>query len=482
MDLVLLVLFCAIALLYLVFALLRFNEAVVALPLFFPTYFWRIQVYGIPFSLIEVLIYLLFAVFFGRKAFVFFRGQKGFWTKVRERRWIFDGAKIDFMGYFLPILLFLASAILGVVVAKEKIIMMDGHTIFYGRKVALGIFKAWIVAPVLMFVLFRVVVNNGTRVLKLLNYFTVSALILALWGLAQVVTKSYVTPDARASGPFESANYLALYIAPALFYVLFRVKEAVLPVNYLDKYSLWRISLRRRTMPLEKPENLLFFLAFLVLLLVLFFTKSYAALMAFFLSALFYFGLEYFEYYKKKQIKKFPLKMVVMGLVVFLGVLAAVFLIDAAKLQAVFQFGMRNSSSVRWQVYTIALWLLWENWLTGIGLGQFPALYQTQAVRILGYAPYEWNMLHPHNLYLTMWLYLGLPGLVAFLWIIYLTVAKSWQHIWQFAFCKVNETPKIRVLGLVLLLIILAHGCLDTPYFKNDLSLIFWMVVSVASI
>jgi len=481
MDVILSVIFLAVAVAYLVFALRKFDEAVFALPLFFPTYLWRVEVFGIPFTLVEVLIYLLFVVFLGRMLVKFLRGHKGLMETVKKLP-IFDGSKKCPCRYMWPVLLFVASAVLGVIIAKDRILMMDGQTIFYGRKVALGIFKAWIVAPVLMFVLFHASVKKTSQILKLLNYFTVSALVLSLWGLVQVVTQSYTTPDARASGPFESANYLALYVAPAVLYVLVRVKEAIFPVSHLDKYSLWRIPFRRRKMPLEHPENFLFFFAFLILLLVLLFTKSYAAMMAVFCAAVFYFGLEYLEYYRSKEIRKFPWKIVVMALVFAAVVLMAIFMIDSAKLQAVFQFGMRNSSSVRLQVYTIAIQLLKENWFTGIGLGQFPALYQTEAVRILGHAPYEWNMLHPHNLYLTMWLYLGLPGFAAFLWIIYLTVAQCWGNIRTFAFSKISEVPKIRILGLALLLIILIHGCLDTPYFKNDLALIFWLVVSVVAL
>jgi O-antigen ligase len=475
MEGVLSVCFLALAAVYLLFALKKFDEAVFALPFFFPTYLWRVEFYGVPFTFVEVLIYVIFLVYLGRVAVGIHR--TGFRAAIRKLP-IFDKAKGCPCRFLWPLLLFVAGAALGTVIAQDKIVMLDGHTIFYGRKVALGILKAWIIAPILMFVVFRGTIRKSRQILKMFNYYTVSAILLSLWGLFQVITQSYVTPDARASGPFESANYLALYITPAVLYMLVRVKESVFSVIHLEKYSLWKMPFRRSKMPLEHPENFLFIIAFLILLLVLLFTKSYAAMMAVFASATFYFGLEYLEYYKKKSERRFPWRMAVMAIMFAAAVMSAVYLIDASKLQAVFQFGMRNSSSVRVEVYTIALQLLGENWLTGIGMGQFPAFYQLEAVRILGHVPYEWNMLHPHNLYLTMWLYLGLPGFVAFIWILYLLVAQCWKNILTFAFSKINELPKIRVMSLAMLLIILMHGCLDTTYFKNDLSLLFWMVAA----
>lgn len=450
-----------------------------ALPLFFPAYLWRTELLGVPFTFVEVLIYLLLVVFLARgTVWILKTGIRPALKKLP----LFDGSKKCPCLFMWPVLLLVASAVLGVMFAQEKILLIDGQTFFYGRKVAMGIFKGWILAPIMMFALFHVSIKKSRQILKVLNYYTVSAVFLSLWGLFQVITQSFITPDARASGPFESANYLALYSAPAVLYILIRVKESVFPVSHLAKYTLWRLPFRRRKMPLETPENFLFIFAFLLLALVLLFTKSYAAMLAVFFAGVFYFGLEYLEYYKSKEIRKFPWKMVVLAVLFAVMVMSAIFMIDASKLQALFQFGMRNSSSVRVEVYTIALNLLKENWFTGIGLGQFPAVYQLESVRILGHVPYEWNMLHPHNLYLTMWLYLGLPGFAAFLWIIYLLVAQSWKNLKTFAFNKIGEIPKIRVIGLSLLMIILIHGCLDTPFFKNDLALLFWMVASVIAL
>jgi O-antigen ligase len=188
--------------------------------------------------------------------------------------------------------------------------------------------------------------------------------------------------------------------------------------------------------------------------------------------------MEYFEYAKKKG-KRFPWKTVAVFFTVAAFLLVSVFVIDPSKLSAVFQFGMRNSSSVRVEVYTIAVNLIRENWLTGIGPGQFPAYYQFESVRILGHVPYEWNMLHPHNLYLAFWLNLGLAGIVSLIWLVWLMFMECLKYMRAFAFGAIKEVPKIKIIGFTLMLAILVHGFLDTPFFKNDLALLFWLIAAV---
>jgi len=161
------------------------------------------------------------------------------------------------------------------------------------------------------------------------------------------------------------------------------------------------------------------------------------------------------------------------------SVLFTVFLIDPGKWQNVLQLQLRNSSSVRVEVYTISFNLVKDHWLTGIGLGQFPLYYQLNAVNYLGHVPFEWNMLHPHNLYVAIWLNMGLAGVISFAWILYILVKKSWPHFRTFAFHQFYETPKLRIAGFSMLLIVLVHGFLDTPFFKNDLALIFWLIAAI---
>jgi O-antigen ligase len=479
-----LLIFLAPAAAYFVFALKKIEEAVFALPLFFPLYLWKGTVAGVPFTLVEMLIYAVFLAYLVRGIFDACRVKKSSLTRSVFNIFKNEGeenglAAILREKFWPPILLMVAGAIGGVLMAKQSVLLIDGVTPFYGRKVALGILKAWIVCPIVMFVLFRLAVRKSGDILKMLNYYTISAIVLSIWGLAQVAMQNYITPDARASGPFESANYLALYIAPAVLYMAVRIKESVSPAGGIEKYSFWNMPFRRRKAPLERPEIFFFLAGFLTVFLAIMFTKSYAAILSVFFAAVFYFGLEYREYRKKKAVSGFPWKVYAAVAAVVAVILIAVFFIDSSKLGSILRFQDRNSSSVRVEVYTIAANLVKENWLTGIGPGQFPAYYQLEAERILGRAPYEWNMLHPHNLYIAFWLNLGLAGFAGFVWLLYLMVAACRNDFEKFAIAGIKEQTKIRVMGFTLLLTVLLHGLFDTPFFKNDLSLLFWLITAV---
>jgi O-antigen ligase len=78
-----------------------------------------------------------------------------------------------------------------------------------------------------------------------------------------------------------------------------------------------------------------------------------------------------------------------------------------------------------------------------------------------------------------MWLNLGLLGLIAFTWILVVTFKRSAYHFKKFASTEINSAPKLRVLGMALLVSILVYGLFDTQFFKNDLSVLFWVIIAV---
>jgi len=317
--------------------------------------------------------------------------------------------------------------------------------------------KGWIVAPVIYLLLILANVKGTKDVYKVLDGYAFSAIVLSLWAIYEASSGHYITPDARASGPFENANYLALFIAPALLYLIFKVREM--------------FQGRARAISIGA------FCACLVLLVALIASKSYAAMIALAVAAIFYFGVEYKSSFASRGGKLFSWKWVFI-IFVFVGILLlAVFFSDPSKWMAMFQFGERNSSSVRLEVYSIAWGLIKGNWISGIGMGQFPALYQVNATAILGHVPYEWNMLHPHNLYLAMWLNLGIVGLVSFIYIIAATVSRFLVGFKGVLDEKLFGTLKLRLILFAMLLIVLIHGLFDTPFFKNDLALLFWVII-----
>jgi O-antigen ligase len=112
--------------------------------------------------------------------------------------------------------------------------------------------------------------------------------------------------------------------------------------------------------------------------------------------------------------------------------------------------------------------VLENSWVWGIGAGNFQEKYLEYQKY---FAPYlEWAVPHPHNLYLALWLYGGIFGLVGFLALVF---------FWFSALFRSQKNPSLRFIGLGIMLYVLLHGLVDTTYLKNDLAVLFWLLFAL---
>lgn len=119
------------------------------------------------------------------------------------------------------------------------------------------------------------------------------------------------------------------------------------------------------------------------------------------------------------------------------------------------------SGSVRLAQYRETWKLLRDHSIRGAGL----AGYQ-QAI-----APYHEDahveiFLYPHNLLLAVWVELGLAGVLVFLAMLYQFFRRAFT---------IHQSP----ITSAAMLVILVHGLVDVPYFKNDLAMVFWVIVGI---
>ena len=399
-----------------------FPRLLALFPLLFPLYLYRGNMFGLSVTLPEVCLF--FAILY----FVF-----------RERVWEKSWRREHAGGLFVwPVLIFLAAALFSALISPRLSYFADGGE-FYGLSKAVGIFKGWILSPIAYFYLVRYFFKEKPSLMETaLNALLASGVLLSLYALYQVFTGDYLTSDFRASGPFESANYLALYLGPILIYSVHSIFGAK-----------------------NKAEKIVMIFSALICAAALFFTKSYASWVAVFASAAVSFFL-----FLRKQSK--PVRTVSAAVILLLFGVLLFSQIDTAKFSQFLDISNRSSSSVRIQVYKIAWELIREHPVFGIGLGQFEQVYQVTAVRILNNAPFEWVMIHPHNLYLALWLNTGLLGLVSMLYLV-------WQSLkWIF-----EKDSKKRPIVAMMLIVILVHGFFDTPLFKNDLAFEFWLLLAM---
>jgi O-antigen ligase len=96
-------------------------------------------------------------------------------------------------------------------------------------------------------------------------------------------------------------------------------------------------------------------------------------------------------------------------------------------------------------------------------------------------APY-WNATHidrfiyPHNIVLNFWVATGILGVIAFGWLMVMAFRLSWIQ-WRAgdrAFAPIQLGVFLALVGIVV------HGLVDVPYFKNDLSVEFWVLLALS--
>jgi O-antigen ligase len=323
------------------------------------------------------------------------------------------------------------GATLGVITAPHYIALPSG-TLMDSQQTALGIWKGWIVAPMLYFFVFTQVISDGDKLKKLLQYFTYSGALVVVLAYAFGVFDHGFTYDFRLSGFFESANYLSLYIVPPL----------LLGIYYLLHGSM-----------LGRREELYNLASVTAMTHALFLTQSYAAIIGVFGALVLYMLVLLIRH--RMNLLKISMAFMVL-LITFAAIVGSQ--LNSRKFQQFLDFENRSSSTVRIEIYEVSVGLISDYPLTGVGPGLFQGYYQTKGPDFLEKAPMEWNIPHPHNVFLAFWLNAGLLGLLALLGIIALAHLRL-------------TYPVIAFWGIVI------HGLFDTPFWKNDLAMIFWLIV-----
>lgn len=310
----------------------------------------------------------------------------------------------------------------------------------------LGIFKGWFLIP---FLLYLSIINTfdqeSLNKLSIPLYFSI--LVISSWAIMQkfgIITTlfyqkgdpsfdQYLTTHFRVFGPFESPNYLAMFIVPA----------ALLSIPIFNLVQ-------------NRIVKILVALTFLAPLFTLFLSGSRAGLIGLVFAVLVYLFIS-----KKDRFLD--------SVIISTGLAVVVFL---ALAMAAYKYGFNpTSDAVRIEIYKYSWQLVKGNWLFGLGAGNFYdriAAINPMADTFRTFAlPYA---LHPHNVFLAFWLNLGLAGLILFIV----------NLIWFFK-VMIQNYSKTYVWGVALMamIVILIHGLFDTTYFKNDLSALFWLTMAI---
>jgi O-antigen ligase len=247
--------------------------------------------------------------------------------------------------------------------------------------------------------------------------------------------------EGRSFGPFESPNFLAMFLVPMTFLSS--------PILEFIKTRWIRI---------------VAVISFALPILALYFSNSRAGYITFVLCLLLFINYRFINLQKTKNRKPFFAAWFVLLFVVF----NAGYLFFSTH-----NFKPDNNSDViRVEIYKYSNTLLQQHPILGIGLGQFQSSIRELSKDNIAFQTFSLPYaLHPHNLFLALWLNLGLAGLIVFI----LILVKLFQGLYF------NDS-KYKAYFIAAAFAILIHGLFDTTYFKNDLSAIFWLIFALSLI
>lgn len=128
-----------------------------------------------------------------------------------------------------------------------------------------------------------------------------------------------------------------------------------------------------------------------------------------------------------------------------------------------------TSNNVRWEIWRTTFEIIKEKPLLGVGLGNYQNYFATLTQGRVNYEEFIGPFaLTAHNLFLHVWASMGGLALLVFVWWLYILFRASYRM-----------SAKEVAMPLVFLLAMLFYGLIDTPIFKNDLAILWWLAASL---
>lgn len=396
----------------------RFELGLFLLFFLLPTYLIRFKYFGIPITLLEMMIFVIALIYIvGTKIDIPLKTKLlDIKTKIKQNP-----------SLTIAISIFIIAATISIFTSINK-------------QSALGEWKAFYVEPILMFLILITTVKekisaNLIFALVLGGFFTSSLAIYQKFTGWYVPWEFWENGNSyRVTGWYGFPNGVGLFLAPLIPLAFYLIK-------YKDNFLQYIISII--SIPLG--------------LLAIFFAKSTGGLIGIIA------GIGLLMIFWKKT--RWP--TIIFGGVCLIGL----FLMpnNSIKQELLMQ---DRSGQLRIMIWGETMEFLSDNPLFGAGLASYKTL-------VYPYRIDKWVEVfhHPHNIFLTMWVNIGLLGLLGFVWIL------VWFYRVGIMYFKTN--PLIKYL-LATMTAIITTGLVDSPYIKNDLSLFFWllpafMVISITT-
>lgn len=384
-----------------------------------PTYQVKGIIYNIPVTLLELIILSLFLIY-GLKNI---KRIKELVQNLKDWQW--------------PILIWLIIATLAMFLSPDL-------------RAGAGVWRAYFVEPILLLIVFLDLIKNKKDLKLILSAFIFSALIVSIYALYQKFvgqgiwsTEVWGQPQVlRITSFFPHPNFLGLYLGPLILLGLGYIFSYFKNKNIIISYTL---------------------LFFIITFLSLIYARSEATILAV-LVGLFFLGL-----IVKSSQKYALIFLFIIPLLIFSFPVSRNYFIQKVGLQDL-------SGQLRFNIWQGAVELIKEKPILGAGLDGYERLAPDYQKRF--YDPYTGELIsvethpYPHNLYLTLWLELGLLGLIVFVWVLIKFFKQGFKQLDK-------RDVIISTSIMAAMIVIVVHGLADTPYFKNDLAILFWLIIGL---
>lgn len=410
--------------LFAILAVLRLEWAILTTVALLPAYLLRFHFGPLPSTFLEAMLLIVIAVWVVKTAIQHFRKPGN--QEVRYP-WMF---------------LLLAILLVGIIAVFISPDLRAG----------LGLYRAYLLEPILFFWVFVNVMKTPKQLWRTVWALGITALLVAIvadmqsTGLVPIPEPYASEVPQRTTSVYPFPTAIGKYLAPILAMFL-----AFLFVSDRSKESWKRMMIRLPIILFILGEGIWALLT----------SVNRGALLGVFAALIF---ISFFSRLKR---------WIWLGLV--LGVLfVAVFPGTRSEIVSIVT-RQDTSTDVHLVLWQGAWKVVKANPVVGTGLASFPIVYEKYKLpQHVEFFP------NPDQFVLTLWIELGLAGLLLFaiLFVRIFRLGCSLLRSSQFANSLTANRPLI-VSILAAMVAILVHGLVDTPYFKNDLAVEFWVIVGL---
>lgn len=394
--------------------------AVALVVLFLPVYLIRFDLGPLPITVLEVMVIIVIAVW----------GWRALVERIRTK------ACPAFFPWRWLLLAWVAAGTLAVIITPDL-------------RAGLGLWKAYIIEPALFFIVFVNTIKTRQQIRAVVWALGALAVVIGFVALLQYANIVSIPGGYELESP---ARATSIYPFPTA------VGKIVGPIVGLFLGLLFGASNIRRSTLWETVRDHLFTVGVLVFsVMALLFSVSRGALLGVLVCGV---VISFFSRYRR---------MIWLGLLVVV-VIALFVPAIRSNVMGVFQ-ASDVSTDVRLVMWKGAVRIIQDHPVLGTGLASFPEVYADYKE-----ASHTEFFPNPDHLWLTLWIEMGLAGVVIFC----MMMVRFFQGIRR-TIRQSDAEQRALAIGLsAAMVVLLVHGLLDTPYFKNDLALQFWVLIGLA--